>query len=67
MTLKEKVAEVQPDAVGEIYIGGVKSCPFDYDFLWMERDCPFLDFPVCEKYCRKCWNRKYKEQEVQHD
>ena len=62
MTLKEKVAELQPDDVDEMYIGGVRYCPFDYDFLGMERKCPFLNF-VCEEYCGECWDRKYIEPE----
>lgn len=58
MTLREKVKEVMPDMVDEVYIGGVKGCPFNYSFLGLEDDCPFS---VDEKSCRVCWNRKYKE------
>lgn len=59
MTLREKVKEVMPDVVDNDYIGGIKGCPFNYNFLGLEEeDCPFF---IDEEICRVCWNREYKE------
>lgn len=33
MTLKEKVAKVMPERVGEEFYGGVKYCPTTYIFF----------------------------------
>lgn len=39
MTLKEKVAEIMPEMVGEEFFGGVNNCPSSYDFLKGD-NCP---------------------------
>lgn len=68
MTLKEKMAEVKPDAVNYCWIGGVYGCPQDYDFLGVKGRCPYKANPFnpfCEDLCIKCWNREYIEPEVQ--
>lgn len=67
MTLREKMAEVKPDEINEMWIGGVFGCPFGYDFLGVKKECPYPKSPVCEINCRKCWNRKYIEPEVQDE
>lgn len=33
MTLKEKVMEMQPSCVGDVYGGGVHGCPANYPYL----------------------------------
>lgn len=63
MTLKEKVAEMQPDEVDKAYIGGVLHCPWKYDFLGVKIECPYPELKVCEERCEKCWNRPYIEPE----
>jgi hypothetical protein len=60
MTLKEKVTEVQPENINDIWTAGVKDCPGDYDFLNTgdsDYKCPF----GVENNCFACWNREYKE------
>ena len=62
MTLREKLAEVNPDLVGERFTKGVSGCPYNYDFL-------HVDDLLCEvtayhpadilDVCRECWNREY--------
>lgn len=55
MTLKEKVEQVCPEAVDDTYIGGVKGCPGDYDFLTHQKQ-------VCGN-CLVCWSQEYRERE----
>ena len=56
MTLKEKVAEVDPGKISNKATGGVYGCPSYYDYLNAE------DYPNCNEYggCEKCWNQEYK-------
>ena len=53
MTLKEKVAELQPEDVDAVYIGGVLRCPWEYDFLGVKKECPYPELKVCEEHCGK--------------
>lgn len=53
MTLREKVAEVEPEKISNGEAGGVCGCPSSYDYLNAE------DYPDCSS-CEKCWNREYK-------
>ena len=66
MTLREKMAEVKPDEIDEMWIGGVFGCPFEYDFLGVKKECPYPELKVCDENCEKCWNRPYIEPEVQN-
>lgn len=68
MTLKEKVAEVEPDRVKECYDGGVLGCPKHHPYLNLDEteeainckcDIPFYAYDI---YCEDCWNREYKEE-----
>jgi len=52
MTLKEKVAEVEPSQVSDAYDGGVHFCPDYYDFLNANE-------LHCDNNCDKCWNQEY--------
>lgn len=61
MTLREKVADVKPDDVDAVYIGGVRLCPWEYDFLGVKKECPYPG--LCEERCDKCWDREYIEKE----
>lgn len=74
MTLKEKVAEVQPSGINSLAVGGVIGCPRDYAYLHgsiMELeilgevcgvDC-CLSKTSRDLKCRTCWNREYIEPE----
>lgn len=62
MTLKEKVAEVQPEDINADAFGGVEHCPFKYPFLHIER-CPYPERYDFENICLLCWNREYTEPE----
>lgn len=59
MTLKEKVAEIVPEMVGEDFAGGVKNCPISYDFLkghyGVKERC------LHQHDCEKCWSQPYIE------
>ena len=44
MILREKMAEVKPDEIDEMWIGGVFGCPFEYDFLGV-KECPYPESP----------------------
>jgi hypothetical protein len=64
MTLKEKVAEVKPNEIGDFY-GGVCGCPHDYEFLNITKDesrtqCK-CDNVFCggKEACEECWNREF--------
>ena len=55
MTLKEKVAEVEPECIGGCFLGGVIACPGDHKYLnsnEVAMDCRKSD-------CAKCWNQQY--------
>ena len=65
MTLKEKVAEIQPDCIDDNYeADGVKRCPSDYDYL----NKPGLYFNSCEckhyTNCCECWNQPFLDKSV---
>lgn len=63
MTLKEKVAEIQPDCINDNLHGGVCGCPGYYSYL----NVPLLRFGVgCDAFnhCEDCWNQPFKEQEL---
>lgn len=60
MTLKEKVAEMEPDAINESEPGGVMYCPGDYEYLndgKIYGDCA-LSHPT-KQGCNACWNREF--------
>ncbi len=63
MTLKEKVAEIMPEMVGEEFAGGVKNCPISYDFLKGHYDAKAEAEKRCfNQYdCEKCWSQPYIE------
>lgn len=62
MTLKEKVAEVDPDEINEEIYSGVEGCPIYYEFLNTKdgTECP-RDESGYIMTCIECWNREYKE------
>ena len=57
MTLKEKVAQIQPDMIDEDLSGGVDGCPGDYYYL----NKFGLDVTTCNRNisCKDCWNQKF--------
>jgi hypothetical protein len=59
MTLKEKVAEMEPEKVGH-FDGGVMDCPSGYDYL---NDDAGEDVGTCIRNCEECWNREYHPKE----
>ena len=63
MTLKEKVAEVQPECIDQNSYGGVRTCPDCYDYLNVE-ECELCD--GTEETCEKCWNREYVQTECEN-
>ena len=56
MTLREKVAEVEPEMISNRTEGGVRGCPSYHSYLNAE------NYPNCYEYgsCEKCWNQEYK-------
>ena len=58
MTLREKVAEVEPGKINRRAAGGVRGCPSYYDYL------NAVDHPYCyfcsDTTCYECWNQEYK-------
>lgn len=58
MTLREKVAEVEPAMIDDKAVGGVSGCPSYYDYL------NAVDHPYCyfcsDTTCNECWNQEYK-------
>lgn len=72
MTLKEKVAEIQPEELNFRVIGGVMHCPNHYPYLYGSLTKQEIFGVVCGvavfneiSDCWLCWNRKYIEPEVQ--
>lgn len=59
MTLKEKVAEIMPEAISD---GDVADCPCDYEFLRGHYD-PKLGCKGTEN-CVQCWDSEYIEDYV---
>ena len=65
MTLREKVAEVEPGKISNRAAGGVRGCPSSYDYL------NAVDHPNCyfcsDTTCYECWSQEYKpEPEITH-
>ena len=58
MTLREKVAEVEPGKISNKAAGGVRGCPSYYDYL------NAVDHPYCyfcsDTTCKECCNQEYK-------
>lgn len=56
MTLKEKVAEVEPGFVGDSFCGDVAGCPYGYHYLNVSKPehCSGVD-----PECTECWNREF--------
>lgn len=62
LTLKEKVAEVEPNAVNESYWGNVAFCPCNYKYLnVVHGEITNGCIKASKENCTKCWNQKYKE------
>lgn len=61
MTLKEKVMQMQPGCVDDIYAGGVRGCPANYSYL----NKPKLEVHICDikNGCGCCWNQPFEKQE----
>lgn len=60
MTLREKVAEVEPTMIYDRAAGGVIGCPHNYKYLNACRtaSCDLIrDYPL---RCDDCWNREWK-------
>ena len=66
MTLKEKVAELQPLEINSLVTGGVIGCPRDYPYLLDSLYEPEILGDICgvEFNCESCWNRPYIDPEV---
>ncbi len=62
MTLKEKVAEVQPEQLEPMIAGGVLQCPYNYPYLHIDT-CMNPNTPYTWNECEACWNREYIEPE----
>ena len=60
MTLKEKVAEVEPENADSTYAGAF-GCPCDYDFLNAQPIQACYEHTTTIDDCTACWNREYKE------
>lgn len=58
MTLKEKVAEVEPERTYSVELSIF--CPSDFTYLNQNDVCPRSETGVSLS-CRMCWNRDYKE------
>lgn len=78
MTLKEKVAELQPLEINSLVTGGVIGCPRDYPYLHGSMteleilgDVCGVDHCLSETgrglNCQACWNRAYIEPEEKED
>ena len=64
MTLKEKVAEMQPDKVKGRFVAGVCGCPNFYEELYNSLEIVEIEEHLCPDAvsgCKDCWNREYKE------
>lgn len=67
MTLKEKVAMEEPEKVSTGNIGGVHSCPHNYEYLPKNMDLcpPGIKFNNAnEEKCTRCWNQEMPETEA---
>lgn len=68
MTLKEKVAEIQPDKVSDS--GKIKGCPWCYPYLHPSLNADEIEHQMCSMAiglgeCEICWGREYKEDEAE--
>lgn len=65
MTLREKVAEVEPEKISNLAGGGVIGCPPYYDYL---NAANHPDWTDCgDITCNECWNQEYKPKpEITH-
>lgn len=61
MTLKEKVAEMEPEKVKEGFIGGVDGCPGAYSYL--NNGAGITEPCDCGGNCTFCWNREFVPKE----
>ena len=62
MTLKEKVAEIEPSFIDESIKGGVHFCPGDYYYLLRHFECEECQKDdVSHDACEACWNQEYIE------
>ena len=59
MTLKEKVAEVEPTSLDELFKGGVFGCPNVYKFLNDNKRINVNCIHPGNEECTECWNREY--------
>lgn len=60
MTLKEKLAEVCPQRVGDSFDSGVCGCPFEYEFLnCPEEKCTCVHGGDVTHECMACWDREF--------
>ncbi len=60
MTLREKVAEVEPTMIDDKAVGGVIGCPHNYKYL---NACRFASCNLSISQplqCDDCWNREWK-------
>lgn len=64
MTLKEKVAEMEPDAINESFGGGVIGCPCAYGYL--NDDAGGSAPCACDGNCSLCWSREYHPKAEKH-
>ncbi len=65
MTLKEKVAEMQPDKVSGRFVAGVCGCPNFYEELYNSLETVEIENHICPyavSGCKACWNREYNEE-----
>ena len=60
MTLKEKVAEMQPSCVDDGFSGGVMRCPANYPYL---NKPELICYNTIHESCEACWNQPFEEQE----
>lgn len=66
MTYKDKLKEIDPDSIHEMYVGGCAGCPGDYfvgtpDLTMGTCIMPDVDTSV---KCTLCWNRMYKGEQI---
>ena len=55
MTCREKLAKEHPECISDMFVGGCKNCPHDYDYLNKPDYCRENN---SEASCRRCWDRE---------